>query len=1486
MKFLNSRPTCPRPPLVATAAFCLSTAFAHAADSVVVFNEINYHPAAAAGTEWIELRNLMGVNVDISGWRLAEGTDYTFPKGTVIAGHGFLLVAADPANAGLAGKGALGPLKGALNNSGETLQLRNNSDRIMDEVTYSDSGDWPAGPDGGGPTLAKRDQGSADSQASNWTASPEQGGTPGAANFPIQGQVPVTSTLVSLDTVWKYRAEATAPDAGWNATAYNDTAWPSGQAALYSGTATVSGAGEGLLAWWPLNETSGTVAANSVTGGQAGTLVNGPVWTADPVRGRVLSLQGASDYVSTGSALIPVMTLTNQFTWSFWAKSNEGSGTSVVLGNRYNPSGAEWNPREFLKFTASAFEYHSNGAGQNVDYSDFPTATWVHHAVVKSGATLTYYRNGTASGSSTITQGTSNPQPFYFGGDKASENWSGSLDDVALWTRALPASSVAGLASGTFTPLSAPTDPNGGGSLKTQIPGGTSAHYFRKAFTFTGAPSLTTLTLKHLTDDGAVFYLNGTEISRFNLPAGAVTHTTAASPEVVNASLSAAITVPGTLLRSGANVLAVEVHQDSPASPDMVFAASLEGVEQPPSANTPLASVVFNEISSASDPDFRVELTNTSSQPVDLTGWLLKSSAGPAYTFPAATIQAGGFLTVNAATLGFTPISGDKLFLLTAGDGTFCDARGVTNRLRGRLNGRWLYPNAPTFGAANTFSLNENVVINEIMYNPRPLEAQTDPPLPFRNSDEQWVELYNRGAAAVNLSGWSFSQGITFAFPAGATLPAGGYLIVARDAASMAAKHPGIPIAGQFTGSLARSGEMLRLDDAAGNPADEVSYSDGGRWPGTPDGGGSSLELRDPRSDNHSPGSWSASNEAARRVWQTYTYTARATNGQNDPTQYNEFIFGLLDSGDILLDDISVIEDPATTARELIQNGNFTGKSLAGWRFLGTHSHVEAIDDPENPNNQVLHLQASGATEHMHNHAETTLKNAGAFVTINSAKDYKISFRAKWLSGSNALNTRLYFNRAAAVTKLAAQPDGGTPGAANSTFTANAGPVLNQLTHSPAVPAAGAPVTVSVNAADPDGLNVLTIFYSVNDSTTYSSAPMTAEDGGRFSGTIPGQAAGTKIQFYVSAEDNSGAVSLEPSGGTASRAMIPWQDGQANLDYGPVQPNNFRIVMTTADANFMHTNTQVMSNDRVGCTVIYNESEIYYDCGVRLKGSERGRPQDVRVGFNVSFPDDHLFLGAHGTVSIDRSGAGDQFSQKEIMVKHAAARAGGIPSMNDDLIRVIAPKSAHTGSAMLLKSRFDNEWLDNQFENGSDGRMFEFELIYYPTTTTGGVEGLKLPNPDDVRGVDARTLGGLGKELYRWHWLIDTNRDADDYSGIISMLQTFTKTGTAYNTELPQKVDVDEWLRSFAIQTLFGIGDSYSSGSQHNLLVYFRPDDGKAMYFPWDMDFTFDLAATSGVLNNADLNKMIAASPANFRSYYGQLEELCGTVFNSAYMTP
>ena len=68
------------------------------ADSVVVFNEIMYHPATnESALEWLELYNQNAVDVDMSGWRLAGAIHYDFPNGAVIRAGRYLVVTISPA---------------------------------------------------------------------------------------------------------------------------------------------------------------------------------------------------------------------------------------------------------------------------------------------------------------------------------------------------------------------------------------------------------------------------------------------------------------------------------------------------------------------------------------------------------------------------------------------------------------------------------------------------------------------------------------------------------------------------------------------------------------------------------------------------------------------------------------------------------------------------------------------------------------------------------------------------------------------------------------------------------------------------------------------------------------------------------------------------------------------------------------------------------------------------------------------------------------------------------------------------------------------------------------------------------------------------------------------------------------------------------------------------------------------------------------------
>lgn len=101
--------------------------------------------------------------------------------------------------------------------------------------------------------------------------------------------------------------------------------------------------------------------------------------------------------------------------------------------------------------------------------------------------------------------------------------------------------------------------------------------YFRKTISVTNASSYTGLTLSLQRDDGAVVYLNGTEIVRSNMDPGTVTYTTTSSSGVPDENAFVQFSIDPALLVEGDNTIAVEIHQTSRTSSDISFALQLNG---------------------------------------------------------------------------------------------------------------------------------------------------------------------------------------------------------------------------------------------------------------------------------------------------------------------------------------------------------------------------------------------------------------------------------------------------------------------------------------------------------------------------------------------------------------------------------------------------------------------------------------------------------------------------------------------------------------------------------------------------------------------------------------------------------------------------------------------------------------------------------------------------------------------------------------------
>jgi hypothetical protein len=158
------------------------------------------------------------------------------------------------------------------------------------------------------------------------------------------------------------------------------------------------------------------------------------------------------------------------------------------------------------------------------------------------------------------------------------------------------------------------------------------------------------------------------------------------------------------------------------------------------------------------------------------------------------------------------------------------------------------------------------IVIDEIHYHPA-----------GDREDLEFVEILNRGRDPVDISGWSFLEGIPFKFPAGTVAAPGERIVVARSPRALRAAFG--PIERLFgpwgsrdgsrgPASLSNGGEDIILADAGGRTVDRVDYDDEAPWPSSPDGGGPSLELVAPDLPNDKAANWRPAG-GARRVLAT-----------------------------------------------------------------------------------------------------------------------------------------------------------------------------------------------------------------------------------------------------------------------------------------------------------------------------------------------------------------------------------------------------------------------------------------------------------------------------------------------------------------------------------------------------------------------------------------------------------------------------------------
>jgi fibronectin type 3 domain-containing protein len=389
-----------------------------------------------------------------------------------------------------------------------------------------------------------------------------------------------------------------------------------------------------------------------------------------------------------------------------------------------------------------------------------------------------------------------------------------------------------------------------------------------------------------------------------------------------------------------------------------------------------------------------------------------------------------------------------------------------------------------------------SVVINEINYNP-----------PDKTKPTEFVELTNPGTTAVDLSGASFVNGIHYTFPAGTTLPAGGYVVVSENPAALQTAY-GVSSFGPWDGKLSNSGEDVTIDDAGGNQLDDVSYGATFPWPtiGDSPGPGYDIELIKPNLDNSLGGNWRSYNPAAPKTvtliakgssWEYRKGTAEATPAPNAIGSWRGLDY--VEDSNWKTGTLPIGYDPAggpTISTKLTDmSGSYTSVFLRKTFSIPDPAEVLGLtlqamyDDGFNiwingrlaqtVNTPGENTAFNGLASTARSGSDPTYLNFTINPTFLQAGDNEIAVQ---FFNAAKTDSDAFFDAALIETTGTGGP---TPGKQNAVFAANAAPSMRQVVVMPQMPTPGTTATITTKVTDPDGVASVTLSYQLVDAGNY-----------------------------------------------------------------------------------------------------------------------------------------------------------------------------------------------------------------------------------------------------------------------------------------------------------------------------------------------------------------------------------------------------------------
>ncbi|MRR31274.1 hypothetical protein EG834_13345, partial [bacterium] len=413
----------------------------------------------------------------------------------------------------------------------------------------------------------------------------------------------------------------------------------------------------------------------------------------------------------------------------------------------------------------------------------------------------------------------------------------------------------------------------------------------------------------------------------------------------------------------------------------------------------------------------------------------------------------------------------------------------------------------------------------------------------------------------------------------------------------------------------------------------------------------------------------------------------------------------------------------------------------------------------------------------------------------------------------------------------------GTPGLPNSILRDNWGPAIEEVTHFPALPPANTPVRVTASIQDLDGVGSATLVYRLDTSTQTNAVVMNdaGTDGdavagdGIYSGLIPPQAASVLVAFHVLAADESSVqVQSRFPAAPPRECLVRFGEQTLATSFGC-----YRLWLTTATVNAWR-NRPVLSNEELDGTFVYGNQRVVYNCGGRYSGSPwHQNSYDSPVGrictYALSMPGDQKVLGTDSFNKVHAPGntPGDDGTIQCEQTAYWMARQLGLHA-NYQRYVVMFVNGVRRGSLMEDTQVPANDVLEERYPGDSDGPLHKLSGWYEFEPGTGQVIQHTLMSWCTLNNYT--TTGGEKKVAsYRWNWFPRSEgNNANDFSRLFPLIDAAnTPYDGPFVSNMRAQANMDQWLKTFALQHAVGNWDSFGNRNAQNMYAY-KPSKG-----PW-----------------------------------------------------